>query len=237
MKLNWLFHKPIDFEYNQYVLLDFCQKAKQEFSNLKIYPTFQEVSIHLANVSMVKNKNQHVKLKKKINCIDQELTLSDLQYIPLKFDNPTDESEISQTARFAEPLLKDLFQMGKSLWSIAFDSVSVDLFYPTEALTWGYGYFFFNMSGQTYLYEYNIDKNPQSLVTECTTNLVITSPVKNIKKLIKEFPSHNGLGGTHLPVFHVIVSQKFPFEATLFPIAKRKVQNYVIQSTKLKKHI
>lgn len=236
MKLNWIFRKPIDFEYNQYVFLDFCEKAKKEFSELKIYPTFQEVSLHLANVSLIKNKNQFLKLKKKIQCIDQEITLGDLQYLPIRL---SDEEllEVQQSSRFAEPQLKDLFQMGKSLWSLAFDSVSLDLFYPTEALEWGYGYFFFYLNNKTYLYEYNIDKNPQSLVTECTTTLVIVSEIKNIKKLIKSTNTHQGFGGVHLPVFHVVIGQKFPFEETIFPIAKRKVQNYVIQSAKLKKHI
>ena len=236
MKLNWIFRKPIDFEYNQYVLLDFCEKAKKQFSEFRIYPTFQEVSLHLANVSLIKNKNQILKLKKKIQCIDQEITLGDLQYLPIVMEYDQ-KSEVLQSARFSEPLLKDLFQMGKSLWSLAFDSVSVDLFYTTEALDWGYGYFFFYMGNKTYLYEYNIDKNPQSMITECTTNLLVVSNIKNVKKLIKENPSHGGYGGKHLPVFHILTSQKFPFEETIFPIAKRKVQNYVIQSAKLQKHI
>lgn len=52
MKTNWIYTEPIDFEHKQYVLLDYYQKLEKEFDELKLYPSFQDITLHLANINL-----------------------------------------------------------------------------------------------------------------------------------------------------------------------------------------
>jgi hypothetical protein len=48
MNTDWVFQEPIDFEHKQYVLLDFLQKMDKQLQNLKLYPNFQQISLHIS---------------------------------------------------------------------------------------------------------------------------------------------------------------------------------------------
>ena len=50
MNTDWLFQEPIDLEHKQYVLLDYLQKVDKNLQELKLYPNFQSLSLHLANI-------------------------------------------------------------------------------------------------------------------------------------------------------------------------------------------
>ncbi len=60
MKTDWLFQEPIDLEYKQYVLLDYLQKLDKNLNNLKLYPQFQEISLHLASTNLLIEKGQYL---------------------------------------------------------------------------------------------------------------------------------------------------------------------------------
>ena len=47
LDLKWVFKKPIDMEHKGYILLDYISKVDKELDEFRIYPTFQELSIHL----------------------------------------------------------------------------------------------------------------------------------------------------------------------------------------------
>jgi hypothetical protein len=60
MKTDWLFQEPIDLEHKQYVLLDYLQKLDKNLNNLKLYPQFQEISLHLASINLLIEKGQYL---------------------------------------------------------------------------------------------------------------------------------------------------------------------------------
>ena len=43
--------EPIDFEYHKYKMLGYFQKMAQELDDFKLYPHFQQISLHFANFS------------------------------------------------------------------------------------------------------------------------------------------------------------------------------------------
>jgi hypothetical protein len=56
METNWVFQEPVDFEHKQYILLGYLQKIEKELNDFKLYPNFQLLSLHLANINLVLQK-------------------------------------------------------------------------------------------------------------------------------------------------------------------------------------
>ena len=78
MKTDWLFQEPIDFEHKQYVLLGYIQKLDKQLQNLKLYPNFQQVSLHLASLNLIIEKKQYLTLNRSLKTVDDEILISDL---------------------------------------------------------------------------------------------------------------------------------------------------------------
>ena len=56
MDTDWLFQGVIDAEQKQYVLLGYFQKLNTQLEEMKVYPMFTEITLHLANI---KNISKH----------------------------------------------------------------------------------------------------------------------------------------------------------------------------------
>ena len=78
MKTDWLFQEPIDLEHKQYVLLDYLQKLDKNLNNFKLYPQFQEISLHLASINLLLEKGQTLNLNRILKDPDDEILISDL---------------------------------------------------------------------------------------------------------------------------------------------------------------
>jgi len=78
METNWVFQEPIDFEHKQYVILDYLQKVDKQLTSLKLYPNFQQISFHLANINLIIEKGQFLTLNRNLKDPDDEILISDL---------------------------------------------------------------------------------------------------------------------------------------------------------------
>ena len=78
MDTNWIFQEPIDLEHKQYVLLSYLQKIDNQLKNFKLYPNFQFLSLHLANVNLMLQKGQYLILTRTLKEKDDEILISDL---------------------------------------------------------------------------------------------------------------------------------------------------------------
>lgn len=230
---DWMFSEPLDFEYNKYTLLSYLQKCEQNFENFKIYPDFVELSLHLANIQSLFKEKTLLYTKKKFESCDDEILMKEL--IPHRIPKlSTDEdSELEKTLMFSSNKLMDAFDIGKSIWSIVFESTVVNLKKNKKNINLGVGYVYvgFKSSKKVHIWEYSIKKirgskgdaklyfnqiwegDPQGL----TMNSIIsqhTSWVDNHK---------------NLPVFEIHSNENFPFEETLVPMIKRKLLSYILQ--------
>ena len=57
MDTDWLIKEPIDFEHKKYVLLGYFKKIDKLLDQNKIYPTFIELSLHLASLQTLVKEN------------------------------------------------------------------------------------------------------------------------------------------------------------------------------------
>jgi len=66
MDTDWIFQGEIDSEQKNYVLLSYFQKLNKDLEQIKMYPMFTELSLHLGNLQTLLNRNQILYIDKKL---------------------------------------------------------------------------------------------------------------------------------------------------------------------------
>ena len=237
MKTDWLFQEPIDLEHKQYVLLDYLQKLDKNLNNLKLYPQFQEISLHLASINLLIEKGQYLTLGRQLKNPDDEILISDL--IPVNCPLLTKEEilEVYNVCKYSTENLRDYFNHAKAIWDIVNDTVSIEVVQNPKNIEPKQGLFFLDYKEKTYLYEFIIKQiKKDSVETKCHIKRICECPkgnfdekLKEIKKtLIKNLEDEEVHG--NLIVFTVNHNNNYPLKETLLPIVKRKIMNYMIQS-------
>jgi hypothetical protein len=237
MKTDWLFQEPIDLEHKQYVLLDYLQKLDKNLNNLKLYPQFQEISLHLASINLLIEKGQYLTLGRQLKDPDDEILISDL--IPVNCPLLTEQEiiEVYNVCKYSTENLRDYFNHAKAIWDIVNDTVSIDVVQNPKNIEPKQGLFFLDYKEKTYLYEFIVKPiKKDGLETKCHIKKICQCPkgdfnekLKEVKKsLIKDIQDEKIHGG--LIVFTVNHNNNYPLRETLLPIVKRKIMNYMIQS-------
>ena len=237
MKTDWLFQEPIDLEHKQYILLDYLQKLDKNLNNLKLYPQFQEISLHLASINLLIEKGQYLTLGRQLKDPDDEILISDL--IPVNCPLLTKEEilEVYNVCKYSTENLRDYFNHAKAIWDIVNDTVSIEVVQNPKNIEPKQGLFFLDYKEKTYLYEFIIKPiKKDSFETKCQIKKICECPkgdfnekLKEIKKpLIKNLQDEEVHG--KLIVFTVNHNSNYPLRETLLPIVKRKIMNYMIQS-------
>lgn len=226
LPLDWILQEPIDMEHKEYVLLDYITKIDKELEEFRLYPTFQELSLHLANLRSITDNLKKLNLKKYPEEIDDEILLENIKYTNLTGFSNEDLKEIVKISKNANEKLKDFFLISKSIWSIVFDSVSIKQENKTLKITeknYKKGYLYFEYDNEKYLYSYNIKKISKNFEEKkCTFKLLKKSENIDIENKIK-----NNI------LFVGTFDDKFPLEGCLLSILKRKVISYITQTIKL----
>ena len=122
---EWMFKEPLDFEYNKYTLLDYIQKCEQRFEKLQIYPDFVELSLHLANLQSLSKEKTLLLTDKKFSSCDDEILLGELYPKKPRELSEGEFEELEKTISFSGVKLFDAFNIGKSIWNLAFDNITV----------------------------------------------------------------------------------------------------------------
>ena len=235
LRPDWMLAEPIDFEYNKYTLLDYIQKCENSFDSFKIYPDFVEISLHLANIQSVHKEKTLLLVDKKFEFCDDEILLKELY--PQKLPHLSSEQllEVQKTLLFSNNKLMDTFNIGKSLWSIVYESISVSNKKNINNLNKGYGFVYQHTKGtkEFKVWEYSLRKVKKHNDTRLYMDLIWSGDTdgKTINKTISENTNWNEVSDIRkLPVFEVTANQDFPFEETLVPRIKRKVLAHILQS-------
>ncbi len=246
---NWILQEPIDLEHKQYVLLDYITKVDKDFDKFKLYPSFQELAIHLANIGSIKESGRYISLNRLPEEIDDEVLLTDLNY--KKIRNTKDNvDEILKIIDYSKDKLTDLFLIGKSIYSLIYDATLVSVVFNGDKIKTkkpGSGFFYFNHNNKGYIYQYFLrvlsDKSGENKceVTKLYEGNLLDDDLENIISLIKE--NHQLKDGPRLkphekidkrlPIFRVKFEQEYNLEGGLLSIIKRKVMNYIFQTIKI----
>jgi hypothetical protein len=242
-KLNpeWMLKEPIDFEYNKYTLLDYLQKCEKNFDKLEIYPDFVELSLHLANLQSIVKENTLLLTDKKFKSCDDEILLKELYSKKMRDLTKEEEDELNKTIKFSGNKLFDAFNLGKSIWNMAYDSLQITLKKNKSNIDSGSGYVYYysKFKEKLLVWEYEIKKVKGDEVNSQTElKLIYEGDPKELTllKILETFSKWNKTEKySHLPVFEIQSTQNFPIESTLIPMIKRKIMAYVYQIVNIEK--
>lgn len=242
-KLNpeWMYKEPLDFEYNKYTLLDYLQKCDKSFDKFELYPDFVELSLHLANIQSISKENTLLLTNKKFESPDDEILVKELQPKKPRKLTEKEENELDKTLKFSGPKLFDAFNIAKSIWNIAFESIDLYIRKNKNNLVSGSGYIFFYRKSEEklYVWEYEIKTDKKDQTTNRTHLELISEGNIDDKTLTDIIDSNSRWSQTEyykdLPIFEIKCSQNFPFEETMVPIIKRKVMSYIFQVVNFEK--
>ena len=158
---EWMFKEPVDFEYNKYTLLGYLQKCENKFENFEIYPDFIELSLHLANLQSLLKENTLLLTEKKFEDCDDEILLKELYpKIPPKLEQ-SEQEELDKTIRYSTSKVFDAFNLGKSIWNVAYDTTHITLKKNKENIDSGFGFaiYYDKKEDEVYVWEYSVKKS------------------------------------------------------------------------------
>ena len=221
MSTDWIFEGVIDAELKEYVLLGYFQKLNKQLEDMKVYPMFTEITLHLANIRNLLLKNQILYTDKSLLNIDDEITIIDLKTKDKPILTIHEENELRKILKYSEAKLQDYFDIIKSVWTIVYDAIEVVSILNEDNLISKKGYFYTKSSNLINIWEYNIRKHKGE---NKTTFKQIEDPNLYTHVISTE---------NELPTFYIHCEKEVPFEETLLPLMKRKVLSYIFQSKNL----
>ncbi len=221
MSTDWIFDGVIDSELKEYVLLGYFQKLNKQLEEMKVYPMFTEITLHLANIRNLLLKNQILYTDKSLLNIDDEVTLVDLKTKDRPKLTEQEEIELNKILKYSEAKLQDYFDIIKSVWTIVYDAIEVVSIFNEDNLESKKGYFYTKSNNLVDIWEYNIRRYK----TENKTTFKQVEDPNFIKHLLST--------ENELPTFYIHCEKEVPFEETLLPLMKRKVLSYIFQSKNL----
>jgi len=233
MDTDWLFNGILDAEQKQYVLLDYFQKLNKYFDEMKIYPMFIELSLHLGNIQTLINSDKILYTEKNFTTNDDELLMSDLKVKDIPVLATEEIEEYKKILKNSQPQLTDYFNFAKSLWSVVYESIDVKVRKNKSKIKSKSGFFYYMTDDKLYIWQYTtkkVYKVDGQTKTHLKTIYGGEKPDLTIDELISTFSKTYEKNNERLyPVIEVSCSNVFPMEETLLPIFKRKILSMVNQ--------
>jgi len=239
MDPEWIITGSIDAEQKEYKLMAYFQKMNVFLEEIKLYPMFIEVSVHLGNIQTIINQNRILKTKKKFLSHDDELVVTDLVVHDLPVMSNEEQVEFKKILKNVQPKLFDYFNMVKAIWTLVYDSLTVNIKRNRNNLKSKSGFFYYRDEGMTYVWRYDIRRVRNSFnLTKTHVKMMYNGDGEDltITQLISKFSkTYKTKKEKSFPVFEILSTQKFPIAETLVPIAKRKIVSLINQSAKIER--
>lgn len=238
METDWIFQGILDSEQKQYVLLNYFQKLNEHLEQMKVYPMFIELSLHLGNIQTLLTRNQILYTDKKFTSHDDEIVLSDLKVKDIPQMNEEEFDEYKKILKYSQPKLLDYFNIAKSIWAIVYDSINVTVKKNRKNIKNKSGFFYYKTENNVmvWLYTTRKIKNTKNQ-TKTSLKEIYNGPINDltIQDIISKFSkTYEKNEEKNYPLLEVNCVQLFPLQETLIPIFKRKVLTYIAQSRPVK---
>lgn len=229
LKLNpeWIVEHTPDFEYHYYKLMDFIKYSDSQIDKFELYPLFSEMSLHLANLQSISNDAKYITINKKFQSVDDEILITDLKFNPIPNMTDNEIKEFDKILKYCGQKIFEYFNIVKALWTITYDSISVNIVNRKKFDTIDKGYFYCLYNNITYIWKYHvIISDVVRLDKKSGIELVFNEPTEmdifDLLELIGQNPE--------LPVFEMSTKNDLPLENTLLPVFKRKLLTYITQA-------
>lgn len=223
---EWIYTEPIDLEHKQYVLLDFLKHCDKKIDKFEVYPTYTELSIHLANLQSISSEFKTLYFEKKLFNVDDEILISDLKFKPVPIIDEKDYDEFTEVVKYSGQKVLDYFNMMKAVWNIVYDSISLKLVKNEKNIGEMTGYFYCDFQTGRKVWKYLIEKK-ERLTIDNKMNVILVKPKEDNFEFDFDVEKK-------LPIFELKAAYDFPLESSLLPAFKRKILNYIIQKNTLK---
>ena len=223
---EWIYTQPIDLEHKQYVLMDFLKHCDKKIDKFEVYPTYTELSIHLANLQSISSEFKTLYFEKKLFNVDDEILISDLKFKPVPIIDEKDYDEFTEIVKFSGQKVLDYFNMMKAVWNIVYDSISLKIIKNEKNIGELTGYFYSDFETGKKVWKYQIEKK-ERLTIDSKMNVILVKPKED--NFVFDFDIDK-----KLPIFELKAVYDFPLESSILPAFKRKILNYIIQKNTLK---
>jgi hypothetical protein len=227
LETDWVFQGYMDAEHRRYVLLDYFTKMGGYLEEIKLYPMFLELSIHLGNIHTLIKDRKILYVDKVIPTPDYELLPTDLKMKDMPLISEEEESELQKILKESEILLKDYFNFAKSLWTLVYDSIDISVKHNKDNIKSKTGFFYYKKDEYVYVWKYtnrkvykvkNQTRTSMKLIYEGNTDNL------DIKKIITKFSkTYETKEESKLPIFKMVSDGNYPINETLGPLFKRKL--------------
>lgn len=223
---EWIYTQPIDLEHKQYVLLNFLKHCDKKIDKFEVYPTYTELSIHLANLQSISSEFKTLYVEKKLFNVDDEILLSDLKYKQVPVTDEKDYDEFTEIVKFSGQKVLDYFNMMKAVWNIVYDSISLKIIKNEKNIHELTGYFYSDFQTERKVWKYQIERK-ERITIDTKMNVIFLKQTED--NFVFNFDMEK-----KLPIFELKPVYDFPLESSLLPAFKRKILNYIIQKNTLK---
>jgi hypothetical protein len=222
---DWLTQGLIDFEYKKYILLAYLNHVKTSFDRVELYPHMADLVFHYRNLVSIKENKTLIR-----ESFPKELSLEDFKKLELSYHKLIHDddvmNELESILEFAIPQVKESLQEGSMIFEYVesnceISPIGVTPLYANE------GYLVVaqppQSEAQVYRYQVSIfedaheqfrNLNTQLVDTVLKSNFITYESIKlDLIRRFKDLPN---------PATYLFTSKvKFPFTATLMPVAKR----------------
>ncbi len=233
---TWLTDDFIDFEYKKYVLLAYLQEVHKHFDQRRLYPCLTDLINHYNNLVTIKKNKALVSshFPKQISAVDlQHFTI---QYQPMVVDDESME-EIEAIIDFAIPRMHHSVKTGQHIYDEVEEQLRI---FPVGIVSLHpeTGYLIIVLPDQhearVYSYCITMFESANEQYRGLKTDFIgsFTQSISNTLESIKMEVINRFHQSAHHAAFAVEPLSTFPFEETLFPVARRSLVRYICTNLK-----
>ena len=231
LEQNWITEGLIDFEYKKYLLLAYLKEVNEHFDKNKLYPFLSEIITHYQNLLSLKEGKNELSDK-----FSSKVTSVDMKDFKLKYEKLIEDNEvmkeIESIINFSIPKFDKYLKEGKEIYDFIEKYINI---YPVgiTPINSDEGYLIVrngdNKDTKVYGYKITIFHKSDEKYRGIYTNYMVsyTQGIVNTLESIKQelIKTNNYLPN---PATYAIESEiTFPFNESLFPIAKRCFVKYI----------
>ena len=237
METDWVFQEPIDFEHKKYVLLAYFKKVDDLLLQNKIYPTFIELSLHLASLQTLVKEKVILSTNKTFLSCDDEVLLKELTAKSIPELNTEEKLELQKIVHHSATQFLDYFSVVKSYWATIYESIDMTIKRNRKYLTKPKGYIVYTHTNHNHIHvwEYQINElAPNIDEYNIKISLIYEGNKKelSLNKVIEEYSSFTERESKIAPVFDFKSTKEYPIDETLLPLFKRRLLAHIYQSKK-----
>jgi hypothetical protein len=216
---------PIDFEYKQYILLDYLQYVDLMYDNGLLYPVFHEVEYHLKNLESFRTTRELI-----VNG-GRQLKGFDFEKMTLLYDMPQDTQDfivVNNIVNYAEGKFQKSYNKGKSVYQEIESNISLRFVGIIPELK-DFGFIIVNTDNVARIYKYEIGKiyleNENYIILDeiDTQRISLDNSYEHIKlDLLNKFNQY-----ANPAVIAAEINKTYPLKEGIIPVMRRKLAAYL----------